>query len=197
MGAVLEQLERIEGVGVLGQHHDTHAGMLGANPPGGGDAFGLVIGRHSDVHDRGVGVEALDSVMECFGVSNGRHDLHHARRLQQLAGSLSKEVVVLCDHDSDSLGHGVLDGIAGVGSCAATTVPRLGFPETVSSPPSARIRSVSPTIPEPMAAVSGSKPTPLSLTSRRTKAPSRSRATSTKDASECFRALLRASAVKK
>jgi hypothetical protein len=102
LGAVLEQLEGVRLVGVLGQDDDPDLGMVAADRVGGLDAL-QVVGRHADVREHHVGRETTDRVEKLFGVPHRGNDLDLTGVLEQPARALANQVVVLCDHDPEAL----------------------------------------------------------------------------------------------
>jgi hypothetical protein len=65
--AVAEQGEGIGLVGVLGQHHDSGAGVLAPDVVCGLDAFQMVTGRHPDVGQDRVRTEPAYRIAELVG----------------------------------------------------------------------------------------------------------------------------------
>ena len=102
-----EQLEGVVLVGVLGEHDDADAGVGLADGVGGGDALGVVARRHPDVGDDDVGAQACDGVEEFGGRADGGEDVGLAGVLEEAAGALAHQVVVLGDDDAQrALGAG-------------------------------------------------------------------------------------------
>jgi len=105
--AVLEQLQRVLGVVVLGQHDDADPRVAVPDVMGELDALGGEARRHPDVEQDDVRHRILEQLQERGSVAGGAEDLDARIRGDHRACALADEVVVLCDHQRDAgLAHG-------------------------------------------------------------------------------------------
>jgi hypothetical protein len=141
VGPVLEQLERVESVGVLREHNHSHVGAFGSDLSGGDDALGFVVRWHPNVDHHGVVTESVHGLVQVRGIAHGCHHLDLAGGLEELTCPFPEEVVVFSDHGADRPCHDETSRPVAIGSSAARTVPRSGRLSTVIRPPAARIRS--------------------------------------------------------
>jgi hypothetical protein len=96
-GAVLEELEGVLRVVVLREDHDARAGVVAAHPTRELDALGGEGGGHPDVEDDHVGRVAGEQLEEAARVTCGAEDLEPVDGVEDGAGTLTHEVVVLGD----------------------------------------------------------------------------------------------------
>ena len=105
VGAVAEQLYGVGGVGVLGQDDDADLRVVLPDRVGRVDSFDLVAGGHPDVGEDRVGPELPDRGEQFVAVADAGEHVDLAGVLQQPAGALADEVVVLGDHDPQPVSH--------------------------------------------------------------------------------------------
>ena len=135
--AVLQQLEGVAVVGVLGQHEDADVRVPAADLVGRLDALHVVRRWHPDVGDHGVGAQLVDLLRSASGPIDGGDHLELAAELEDRADPLAVHLVVLGDHHPQR--HAATVGASG--SSATTIVPPVGLASTVTRPPSAAARS--------------------------------------------------------
>jgi hypothetical protein len=95
--AVLEELEGVLGVVVLGEDHDPRAGVVASHPTRELDALGGEGGRHPDVEDDDVDRVEGEQFEEAVRVTCGAEDLEPVDGVEDGTGTLAHEVVVLGD----------------------------------------------------------------------------------------------------
>ncbi len=99
-GALLEQVDGVGVLGVLGQDDDPDARVLGTDPAGGVDPLRGPRRRHPDVGEHDVGAVLADRGEQLVEIRGEGRDLELGRPREQGRRALAHEVVVLREHQA-------------------------------------------------------------------------------------------------
>ena len=152
-------------VGVLRQHHDADAGMVGADGVRRLDPLHVVPGGMRMSVMTASGEMRRTASCSSSAVPTAASDLDRAGVLQQPAGALADEVVVLGEHDPQRVRHGPVRGAAARRAAGARARPAVD----PRRPPSASTRSRELVRPVPRPGT----PKPVRRRRRRSRAPRR------------------------